>query len=95
MPETYQKAFIAHKPIDIVTFQIPGSAQRPDIPKFVVAELLTVDEAGERTLPEMKAAVRSELSQRGGVRRYVDALRKQTYVSVRLGSADISKPDGQ
>jgi hypothetical protein len=32
----------------------------------------------------MKAAVRSELSQRGGVRRYVDQLRKQTYVSVRL-----------
>ncbi len=95
LPETYQKAFLLHKPNDIVTFQIPGSAQRPDIPKFVVAELLTVDEAGERTLPEMKAAVRSELSQRGGVRRYVDALRKQTYVSVRLGSADISKPDGQ
>jgi peptidyl-prolyl cis-trans isomerase SurA len=95
LPETYQKAFLLHKPNDIVTFQIPGSSQRPDIPKFVVAQLLTVDEAGERTLPEMRAAVRSELSQRGGVRRYVDALRKQTYVSVRLGSADISKPDGQ
>ena len=65
-------------------FQIPGSAQRPDVPKFVVAQLLTVDEGGERTLDEMRAAVRCELAQRGGVRRYVDALRKQTYVSVRL-----------
>ena len=94
LPETYQKAFLLRKPNDIVTFQIPGSAQRPDIPKFVVAQLLTVDEAGERTLPEMKAAVRNELAQRGGVRRYVDTLRKQTYVSVRLDTlATAAKPD--
>ena len=43
--ETYQKAFDGKKAGDIVAFQIPGSAQRPDIPKFVVAQLLTVDEA--------------------------------------------------
>jgi peptidyl-prolyl cis-trans isomerase SurA len=84
LPATYQKAFLLRKPNDIVTFQIPGSAQRPEIPKFVVAQLLTVDEGGERTLPEMKIAVRNELAQRGGVRRFVDQLRKQTYVSVRL-----------
>ncbi len=35
---------------DIVSFQIPGSSQRPDVPKFVVAQLLTADEGGERTL---------------------------------------------
>lgn len=90
LPETYQKAFLLRKPHDIVTFQIPSTS--PVIPKFVVAELLTVDEAGERTLPEMKAAVRSELAQRGGVRRYVDQLRKQTYVSVLLDTAD-AKPE--
>jgi hypothetical protein len=40
----------------------------------------------------MKAAVRAELAQRGGVRRYVDQLRKQTYVSVRLeGAQDLAK----
>lgn len=91
LPETYQRGFAEHKPGDIVTFQIPGAAQRPTVPKYVVAQLLTVDEAGERTLPEMKAAVRSELAQRGGVRRYVDQLRKQTYVSVRLEGYDASK----
>lgn len=96
LPLTYQNAFASKKASDIVTFQIAGSGQRPDIPKFVVAQLLTVDEAGERTLAEMKAAVRSELAQRGGVRRYVDALRKQTYVSIRLeGAEDSAKRDRQ
>jgi peptidyl-prolyl cis-trans isomerase SurA len=90
LPATYQKAFSLKKPGDIVDFEIPGSAQHPTIPKFVVAQLLTVDEGGERTLSEMKAAVRSELAQRGGVRRYVDALRKQTYVSVRLDTVDVA-----
>jgi peptidyl-prolyl cis-trans isomerase SurA len=90
LPVSYQKAFLLKKPGEIVAFQIPGSAQHPNVPKFVVAQLLTSDEGGERTLPEMKAAVRAELSQRGGVRRYVDALRKQTYVSVRLDSLDVA-----
>jgi peptidyl-prolyl cis-trans isomerase SurA len=88
LPVTYQNAFAGKNVDDIVTFQIPGAAQHPDIPKFVVAQLLTVDEGGERTLAEMKAAVRSELAQRGGVRRYVDSIRKQTYVSVLLPDAD-------
>ena len=42
-----------------MVFQIPGSAKRPEVPKFVVAQLLTVDEGGERTLAEMRAAVRA------------------------------------
>jgi peptidyl-prolyl cis-trans isomerase SurA len=88
LPVQYQKAFLLHKPNDIVTFQIPGPAQRPDVPKFVVAQLLTVTEGGERTLDEVKAAVRADLALRGGVRRYVDTLRKQTYVAIRLDEAD-------
>ena len=84
LPTSYQKAFLLRKPQDIVTFQIPGSAQRPDVPKFVVAQLLTAEEAGERTLDEMRTAVRSELAQRGGIRRYIDTLKKQTYVVIHL-----------
>ncbi len=84
LPVPYQKAFAGKKVGDIMSFPIPGAVQRPDVPKFVVAQLVTVDEGGERTLDEMKAAVRSELAQRGGVHRYVDNLRKATYVSVLL-----------
>jgi peptidyl-prolyl cis-trans isomerase SurA len=92
LPLPYQNAFAGKQANDIVTFQIPGAAQTPDIPKFVVAQLLTVDEGGERTLPEMRAAVRAELAQRGGVRRYVDSLRKATYVSVMLPGLEDAKP---
>jgi peptidyl-prolyl cis-trans isomerase SurA len=98
LPATYQRGFEDKKPGDIVTFQIAGAAKRPDIPKFVVAQLLTVDEGGERTLSEMREAVRSSLAQRGGVRRYIDGLRKQTFVQVKLDELDAndsatSKPD--
>jgi peptidyl-prolyl cis-trans isomerase SurA len=92
LPVPYQKAFILKKAGDIEVFQIPGSARHPTIPSFVVAQLLTVNEGGEQTLAELRSAVRSELAQRGGVRRYVEQLRKATYVSVRLNrSADVAK----
>jgi len=90
LPVPYQKGFLLHKPGDVVSFQIPGSSVRPDVPKFVVAQLLTVNEGGERTLNEMRQFVRQDLALRGGVRRYVDSLKKQTYISVRLGEADAS-----
>lgn len=95
LPQTYQGGFRDKKAGDIVAFPITGSAQRPDVPKFVVAQLITVDEGGERTLGEMKEAVRSELAQRGGVRRYIDQLKKQTFVQVKLDDTmpiDAKKP---
>jgi peptidyl-prolyl cis-trans isomerase SurA len=90
LPGSYQQGFAGKKAGEISVFQIPGASQRPDVPKFVVAQLLTVDEGGPQTLDELKAAVRAELAQRGGVRRYVDALKKQTYVSVRLDDKDVA-----
>lgn len=93
LPLSYQNAFAEKKAGDVTVFQIPGSGLRPEIPKFVIAQLLSVNEAGEQTLAESKAVVRADLAQRGGVRRYVDNLRKQTYVSIRLDGADtVAKP---
>jgi peptidyl-prolyl cis-trans isomerase SurA len=99
LPLSYQKGFGTAKAGDVVSFQIPGSSQRPDVPKFVVAQLLTADEGGPQTLAELKAAVRSDLANRGGVRRYVDSLKKQTFVYIRLdaltaaGTETAAKPD--
>jgi peptidyl-prolyl cis-trans isomerase SurA len=90
LPVSYQRAFSNVKAGTVVAFPIPGSAKRPDVPKYVVAQLLTVDEGGERTLGEVRAAIRSDLAQRGGVRRYVDTLRRQTYVSIRLNAMDVA-----
>jgi peptidyl-prolyl cis-trans isomerase SurA len=86
LPLSYQKGFGTAKAGDILSFQIPGSSLRPEVPKFVVAQLLTADEGGPQTLQELKSAVRTDLANRGGVRRYVDTLKKQTYVSIRYSS---------
>src|SRR6185436_16742099 len=47
MPETYKAAFDGKKPGDFATFEIPGQFGHN---KFVVAQLLTVEEGGEYTL---------------------------------------------
>jgi peptidyl-prolyl cis-trans isomerase SurA len=82
LPVSYQQAFAGKKGNDIVIFDIPDPQR--EVPKIVVAQLLTVDEGGEHTLQEMKEIVRSRLAYEGGVRRYLDGLRKRAYVSVRL-----------
>jgi peptidyl-prolyl cis-trans isomerase SurA len=93
LPIPYQQAFLLRKAGDVSVFQIPGSAQNPTVPKFVVAELMTVDEGGERTLNDIRSYVRQDLAQRGGLRRYIDGLRKQAYVSVTLEGTDaLAKP---
>ena len=90
LPAAYKAAFQGVKPNDIVTFKIPGTG---DAPKFVVAQLLTADQGGERTLAEMRGMVRDRLAEEGGVRRYLDSLRKQTYVSIRIDDEPVaSKP---
>lgn len=91
LPMTYQRGFAGAKAGDIVDFQIAGPADNPTVPKFVVAQLLTVDEGGEPTLADMKQIVRNELADRGGMRRYVDQLKKQTYVAILLDQNKVAQ----
>ena len=85
LPEPYQRAFAGKSPNDIVTFEIPDPQR--GIPKVVVAQLLTVTPGGQYTLKEMRDLVRNRLAEEGGVRRYLDGLRKKSYVSIRLDAA--------
>lgn len=93
LPASYQKALAGHKAGDIVSFQLPWT---PGVPKFAVVRLESVDENGARTLAEMRQYERNALEQAGGVRRYLDGLRKTTYVWVtpelRIGSAASKTP---
>lgn len=89
MPATYQQAFRGKKAGDIVTFEIPGVAGRP---KFVVGRLISVDEGGEYKLSDLRERVRQQLVEEGSIRRFLDSLRKEAYVSVRLG--DIAQTQG-
>ncbi|HEY4216162.1 MAG TPA: peptidylprolyl isomerase [Gemmatimonadaceae bacterium] len=90
LPVAYQVGLKGAKAGDITVFQIPWN---PSVPKFVVIQMLTAAEGGEQTLADLRTAVRTELAQRGGVHRYVEQLRKATYVSVRL-SGDSSSGKG-
>lgn len=85
LPEAYQRAFRGHKAGDFSVFQIPGSV--PEVPKFVAVQLVTSDEGGEYSVNDLRERVRSQLAQEGAVRRFIDSLRKQTYVSIRLDDA--------
>jgi peptidyl-prolyl cis-trans isomerase SurA len=80
LPPSYREAFAGKKANETVVFPIAGPG---GIPKFVVAQLVTVDEGGEYTLADLKERVRQQLSEEGSYRRLLDTLRKQLYVSIR------------
>jgi peptidyl-prolyl cis-trans isomerase SurA len=80
LPTAYQQAFADKQPKDIVTFEIPGNATVPA--KVVVAEIEKVEEGGDLTLAEVKERFRSRLAEEGGIKRLMDSLRKQTYVTI-------------
>jgi peptidyl-prolyl cis-trans isomerase SurA len=82
LPLSYQDAIRGHKVGDIVVFSIAG--QEPGVPKFVVLRIETLEEGGAYTLADLKQRMRAQLVDEGSIRRYIDGLRKQTYVSIRL-----------
>ena len=88
LPQQYQQAFEGKAPQDIVVFDVPGNANIPI--KVVVAQINSVEQGGEVTLAELKEQIRSSLAEAGGMRRYLDTLHKQTYVSVRPDAIDVS-----
>lgn len=83
LPESYQRGFAGRGAGDIVVFPIGTPA---GYPKFVVAQLATRDEGGEYTLKDLRERVRAQLVEEGSYRRYLDALRKEMFVSIRLDS---------
>lgn len=87
LPESYRQGFQGKAAGDLAVFPI---ATRDWFPKFVVAQILTRDEGGEYTLKDLRERVRAQLVEEGSYRRYLDSLRKELYVSIRL-----DPPDGQ
>jgi peptidyl-prolyl cis-trans isomerase SurA len=81
LPESYQQALRDAKVGEIVVFPIPGPTGTP---KNVVLQLQSAAEGGEFTLSDMRERIRDQLRQENSIRRLLDSLRRQTYVSVRL-----------
>ena len=87
LPDSYREGFQGKAANDIAVFPI---ATRNGYPKYVVAQILTRDEGGEYTLKDLRDRVRAQLVEEGSYRRYLDSLRKEMYVSIRL-----DPPSGQ
>ena len=82
----YRNAVEGKKLHDILNaFPIPTNT--PGVSKFVVAQITFLDEAGEYTLAEMRERIRAQLSEERSMRRLIDSLKKQTYISVRYDPA--------
>lgn len=83
LPESYATAFAAGKPNEFVgPFRIEDAAR--GVPKYVVAQLIDVDSGGEYTDAELRDRLRESLAEAKAIRRLIDTLKKETYVSVRL-----------
>ena len=83
LPPAYATAFTAAKSNEFVgPFRIEDPAR--GVPKFVVAQALEVDSGGEYTVAELRDRLRESLAEAKAIRRLIDTLKRETYVSVRL-----------
>lgn len=88
LPESYQTAFTGRNVGDIVgPFQI---ANPRGAPKHVVAQLTVSKEGGEYTVADLRQSIRDQLAQERGIRRFLDTLRKQTFVAIMLDDAQVA-----
>ncbi len=82
LPQTYQDAFAGLKAGDAVVFKI-ANAQTPWVPKFVVARIVSYEAGGQLTLADVRSRLRANLEQTAAIRRYLDGLRKTTFVEIK------------
>ncbi|HEY9426162.1 MAG TPA: peptidylprolyl isomerase [Gemmatimonadaceae bacterium] len=82
LPQEYQTAIQGHKAGDILApFSIMDKSR--GVPKFFVLQLTSVQDAREPTVADFRQQIRDQLSQQKAIRRYLDGLRKEIFVSVR------------
>lgn len=90
LPEPYRNALEGAKLNDILDpFPIPDPSA--GVNKYVVAQVTFLDEAGEYTLAEVRDRIRTQLAEERKMRRLIDTLKKQTYVSVRYAPDEQAK----
>jgi peptidyl-prolyl cis-trans isomerase SurA len=83
LPESYRPAFEGKGTGAFVPpFAIDDPARAAK--KYVVAQIVKADDGGEYTLSDFKNQIRDQLAQERGMRRVIDQMRKDLYVSVRL-----------
>ena len=83
LPDSYKAAFEGKGTGAFITpFVIDDPARGAK--KYVVAQVVKADDGGEYTLSDFKNQIRDQLAQERGMRRVIDQMRKELYVSVRI-----------
>ena len=62
-------------------FTVPGAGNHE---QFVVLQVMARRSQGDLRFDDVKDHIRQQLSQELGIRRYLDHLRKATYVEIRM-----------
>jgi peptidyl-prolyl cis-trans isomerase SurA len=82
LPASYSAALAGAKAGDITQpFQL---ANPRGAPKFAVLQVVTMTDAGEYKVSEIRDQIREQLSDERSIRALLDELRKQTYVAIKL-----------
>jgi peptidyl-prolyl cis-trans isomerase SurA len=83
LPQSYQTAFEG-KGVNEVTDPFAIEDPRRGVPKYAVAQITSAVEEGDYTVADLRERIRSDLQERRSIRRFLDGLRGETYVSIRL-----------
>jgi len=83
LPQEYQTAIAGHKANDILDPFVIEDKTR-GTPKFFVVQIVTISAEHEPTVADWREKIRDQLSEEKAIRRYLDGLRKESYVSIRL-----------
>lgn len=82
LPQEYQDAIKGHKAGEVLDpFSIMDRSR--GVPKFFILQLTSVKGEREPTVADFRQQIRDQLSQQKAIRRYLDGLRRQIFVSVR------------
>jgi peptidyl-prolyl cis-trans isomerase SurA len=88
LPESYQKAFAGKKDNDFID-PFPLEDRQRGVPKFVIAQVIHAADEGDYTIQDLRNQIRDQLAEEKSMRRLLDGLRRETFVSVLL--EDIAK----
>jgi peptidyl-prolyl cis-trans isomerase SurA len=83
LPQEYQTAIAGHKANDILDPFVIEDKSR-GTPKFFVVQITSIAGEHEPTVADWREKIRDQLAEEKSIRRYLDGLRKVSYVSVRI-----------
>jgi peptidyl-prolyl cis-trans isomerase SurA len=83
LPQEYQTAIAGHKANDILDPFVIVDKSR-GTPKFFVVQITSIAGEHEPTVADWREKIRDQLAEEKAIRRYLDGLKKQSYVSIRI-----------